>query len=377
VALQRLLSGLLLLGMAMPSAGVLGDGKKRLDVSGRGLVDADTYESFWSKEDDGTTSNLELRNARLQLEYDFPKGWEGKLQLDAEADSDDADLDYGSAYLRYTKWKPADITLGRLKEPQGMELNTGASSLLTIERSMMTNAFTAGKSWGIHLFDANKNRRWALAAVIEDDQDDRYDKDEPAALVGRYTRTPINTDEQTLQLGVSASLRDWRENTFRIGSRAEVSSADRVVRSAEFIADQQTLLGLEGLFRLRNWQVQGEYMATRVEEKNGPDWDYSGYYLTGSYLFGGAQRRFGKGEFKRLKPTFHAGFWELVARYSYLDVRQRGLGSSASVTTLGATYYVSENLRLMLAWLHPDISGSVRHENPDGDALSARIQINF
>jgi hypothetical protein len=31
----------------------------------------------------------------------------------------------------------------------------------------------------------------------------------------------------------------------------------------------------------------------------------------------------------------------------------------------------------MLAWLHPDITGSVQHENPDGDALSARVQFNF
>ena len=377
MGLRRLLSGLLVLGMFLPSVVVLGADKKRLEVSGRVLVDADAYESFWSKEDDGTTTNLELRNARLQFEYDFPRGWEGKLQLDVEADSDDAKLDYGSFYLRYKKWKPADITLGRLKEPQGMELNTGASSLLTIERSMMTQAFTAGKSWGVHLFDANKKRRWALAAVIEDDQNNRYDEDEPIALVGRYTRSPINTDEQTLQLGVSASLRDWRDNTFRIGNRAEVGSADSVVRSAEFVADQQVVLGLEGVFRHRQWQVQGEYMATRVEEKDGPDWDYSGYYLTGSYLFGGAQRRFSKGEFKRLKPAYRQGFWELIARYSYLDVRQRGLGSTASITTLGATYYVSDRLRLMLAWLHPDITGSVRHESPDGDALSARVQFNF
>jgi phosphate-selective porin OprO/OprP len=266
----------------------------------------------------------------------------------------------------------------------GIELNNGASKLQTIERSMMTDAFTAGKSWGVHLFDANKKRRWALALVIEDDQDgdyDRYDEtgydDLPVAVAGRYTLSPINTDEQTLQLGISATVRDWRENTFRIASRAEVSGADRVVRSAEFEADRQTLVGLEGLYRRGGWQLQGEYMATRVAEVSGPDWDYSGYYVTGSYFFGAAQRRFSKGEFSRFKPEAGAGVWELVARYSYLDARQRGLGSVAAVSTLGVNYYANSNLRLMLAFLHPDISGSVRHADPDGNALSARLQLNF
>ena len=376
--------GLIALLLLLALTAQAGD-KKRLDISGRVFVDGDYYQSFWSSDGDDSSTSAELRNARVQFEYDFPKGWEGKLQINADADKDDQDLGYGSVYMRYTQWRPADITLGRMKEPTGLELNVGASKLQTIERSMMTDAFTAGKSWGVHLFDANKRRRWALAAVIEDDQggdyerdDDRdFDGDPPLAVAGRYTLSPLNTDEETLQFGLSATLRDWRKNTFRIASRAEVSGGDRVVRSAEFEADSQALLGLEGLYRRGGWQVQAEYMATRVEEVAGPDWDYSGYYVTCSYLFGGNQRRFRGGEFRRLKPEPGTGIWELVARYSYLDARERGLGSRAAVGTIGVNYYANSNLRLMLALLHPDISGSVRHADPDGNAVSARLQLNF
>jgi phosphate-selective porin OprO/OprP len=348
-----------------------------LEVSGRVLLDADYYESFWSSDGDDSNSELQLRNARLQLDYDFPRGWEAKLQVDADADSDDSDVDLGSTYLRYTKWDIADITLGKMKEPLGMERNTGSAKLLTIEGAMMTRAFTPGKGWGLHLFNANKRRRWALAAVQEDDQDNDYSEDEPVAITGRYTWSPLNTAEETLQLGGSASLRDWNKNSYRIRNRAEVDSADAVVRSAEFKADQQAVLGLEGVWRRDSMQLQGEYMFTRIEEVDGPDWDYSGYYVTGSYLLGGEQRRFRDGEFRSLKPRSASGAWELVARYSYLDVRERGLGSKASVTTLGVNYYRGRNLKLMLAFLHPDISGSVRHEDPDGNALSMRLQYLF
>lgn len=371
--MKRILCACLVLAGSVAAA----DEKERLKVSGRVLVDGDYYESFWSREGEDSTSNLEVRNARLQIDYDFPKGWEGRLQIDGAGDSDGTDFDYDSVYMRYTKWKFAEITLGRMKEPMGMERDTNASKLITIERSMMSDAFTPNKSWGLHLFDGNKKRTWAVAAVVEDDQDDRYDEDAPTAISARYTRSPINTKEQTLQLGVSASLRDWQDNTFRIGNRAEVGSADRVVRSAEFEADEQSIIGLEGVFRHKSWQVEAEYMATRVEQVDGTDWDYSGYYISGSYLLTGEQRRFRKGEFRKLKPINESGAWELVARYSYLDVRERGLGSKAAVTTLGVNYYFGRNVKVMLAYLHPDISGSVRHDDPDGDAISARFQLTF
>lgn len=351
--------------------------KEGLEVSARVLIDADYYESFWSRDDDDSNTELQLRNARLQLDYDFSQGWEAKLQVDAEANSDDSDIDLGSAYLRYTKWDLADITLGKMKEPLGMERNTSSAKLMTIEGAMMTRAFTAGKGWGLHLFNANKRRRWALAVVEEDGQNNDFSEDEPMAISGRYTWSPINNAEETLQVGGSASFRDWNKNDYRIRSRAEVSGAETVVRSAEFKADQQGVLGLEGVWRRDSLQLQGEYMLTRVEEVDGPDWDYSGYYLTGSYLLGGEQRKFKNGEFRSFKPQSASGAWELVARYSYLDVRDRGLGSKAAVATLGVNYYRGRNLKLMLAFLHPDISGSVWHEDPDGNAVSMRLQYLF
>jgi len=348
--------------------------KERLTIGGRLLVDADYYESFWSKDGDNSTSNVEVRNARLEIEYDFPKGWLGKLQIDGDYDSDDGDVELGSAYLRYTKWDFADITLGKMKEPVGLERNTRFDRLLTIEGSMMSTAFTPGKNWGVHLRNANKRRSWALAVVVEDDQDDDYDEDEPTAISGRVTFSPINNDEQLLQIGASGSLRDLNENTFRIRERAEVGSADRVVRGAEFTADSQSVLGVEGIWRRKSFLLQAEYMITRVEELDGPDWDYDGYYVTGSYFLTGEQHEFRDAKLRTVKPLAKSGAWELVARHSYLDARERGLGSQATVTTLGVNYYYGRHIKVMFAYLHPDISGSVRHADPDGDALSLRLQ---
>ena len=102
-----------------------------------------------------------------------------------------------------------------------------------------------------------------------------------------------------------------------------------------------------------------------------------GYYVTASYLLSGEHRELTKGKLRSVKPGSDSGAWELVTRYSYLDVRDRGLGSKASVTTLGLNYYYKRHIKVMLAYLHPDISGSVRHDDPEGDAVASRGQLLF
>ena len=354
--------------------------KERLKIGGQVLMDVDYYQSFWDKNGSGSDTNLELRNGRIQFTYDFPAGWEAKLQVNAEADSSGSDVDLGSTYIRYTKWSVANITLGKMKEPLGMERNTRSARLVTIEDSMMTTSFTPRKNWGVRLNDATKRRTWSIAATVEEDNDndnDGYKEDEPIALTGRFTFAPIHAEEQTLQFGISGSWRDWNENTFQIRNRAEVASADRVVRSAEFAADNQTVIGLEGAWSRNSLLLQAEYMATRVEEVDGPDWDYDGYYFTASYILTGEHRKLSKGKLGTVKPKGNSGAWEVESRYSYINLRDRGLGAEASITTVGINYYYRDDIKVMLAYLYPDIAGSVTSDDNGGHAVSARIQVVF
>ncbi|MFB0949988.1 MAG: porin, partial [Halioglobus sp.] len=153
------------------SAGVHAE-KERLKISGQVLMDIDYYESFWDKSGDSSNTNLELRNGRIQFTYDFPAGWEAKLQVNAEADSDGSDIDLGSAYIRYTSWTIAEITLGRMKAPLGMERNTRSARSVTLEASMMTTTYTPRKNLGVRLNDSTTLRTWSLAATVEEDNDD-------------------------------------------------------------------------------------------------------------------------------------------------------------------------------------------------------------
>tara|TARA_B100001971_G_scaffold131630_1_gene121535 strand:- start:1600 stop:2760 length:1161 start_codon:yes stop_codon:yes gene_type:complete len=348
----------------------------RLDIGARLFLDADHYGSFWDRGDDSTTSEAEIRNARIEINYDFPMGWEGRLQVDASKDSNDADIDLGSAYIRYNKWRYGDFTLGKTKEAIGLERNTSADRILTIERSMASAAFTPGKSWGLHLRDGNKKRFWAFSYMQEDDQDDDYEESTPTAVSGRFVWYPRNTDTETIHVGASASSRDLNGNDYRIAERAEVDTGDRVSRSAEFAADTATIYGLEGIWQRGSALLQAEYLATNVEEVTGREWDFNSYYVTGSYFLTGEAHRLRDGGLRRVKTKGRRA-WELVARYSFLDARDNGLGSETSVATLGVNYYHGEHIRIMLALLKPDISGDVVHRDPEGEAISLRFQVNY
>ena len=372
---SRLSCLVVLLGAAMVHAESAP--KERLEVNGRLMLDADYFGALWSKQGAATTSDAEVRSARLELNYDFPKGWVGELQIEATLRNGETDLDVGSAWLRYTRWQVADITFGRTKEPVGLERNTSGESLLTIERSMMSTALAPGKSWGIHLDGGNDQLHWGIAAVVEDDQDNNdYPDAEPQALSGRVQWFPAAGEAAYAGIGLSVSLRDWKENIFQIRDRGEIGTANRVVRSAAFVADTQTLVGLEGVWQRNSWLLQGEYMMTRLKAIDGSEWNYGGYYLTASHFLTGDAHRFKQGKLRSVKPASDTA-WELVARYSALDARDHDLGAEAEIVTLGVNGYFGRHVKLMLAYLRPAISGSVWHTEPDGDGWSARLQFSF
>ncbi|MEH6591255.1 MAG: porin [Halioglobus sp.] len=355
-----------LMALMVPALAIADD-KQRLEFSGRVFIDLDRFDAVYSKDAEEENMDGELRLGRVQLDYDFPKGWLGKIQVETDGDG----VELGSAYLRYTKWDTANITLGKMKEPIGLERNTNSADLWIIEGAMMTTAFTSRKNWGVNFYSATDTRRWAIAATLDDDD---LDTDAPYALSGRYTWTPLANEHQTLQVGGSASWRGGNDSEYQVRERAEVNLADNIVRSAQMIADEQQLIGLEALWLYGSSSLQAEYMATRVSEDGGDDWDYDGFYLMGSYFPGGYQRTLKRGETRRVKPA-DGGMWELVARYGELDVRQNGVGSTASVTTLGANYYVNKDFRVMLNGKYADVAGSVRHDETDGYAVSVRLQL--
>lgn len=114
-----------------------------------------------------------------------------------------------------------------------------------------------------------------------------------------------------------------------------------------------------------------------VQRSNGERWQFQGAYLQASLFLTPDQRRYGRGEFKGVKPQHAAGAVEVVARHSTVDLRDRGIGAEAQVMLLGLNYYLGDQFQVRLNYLRPDISGNTLMANPDGDAVTLRAVLSF
>lgn len=352
------------------------NGDFEIKLNGRLMYDFDSYDGVYTA--DGTSTNdSELRRARLGFEADY-NDW--RLNYSAEYGSDDSDnesdesspFDTKNAYLRYSGFDLANITVGQSKEPFGLDRMTSSRHISTIERSMATDAFVPGRSLGIK-FTRNSDNYSLTSGVFESND---QSSGTTTAWTTRFTHTPWQTDSSLLHLGVAASYRDLGGARFDIDEPAEVHTAEDIVISDNFNnADHLNLAGLEIAFVSGPFSIQGEYFYADVEDQD-QSANYSGSYLLGSYFLTGESRSYKNGDFGEIEPNSNRGAVELVLRYSELDANYDGEGDKGTALTLGLNYYLNENIRLMANYIHTEVTDEDALSQ-DGDAFSLRAQFSF
>ena len=149
---------------------------------------------------------------------------------------------------------------------------------------------------------------------------------------------------------------------------------NRLVSTGNLNARSAYTYGPEFALRWRNLMVQGEYIVIGVDRQSGgavptPGLEFSGGYAAASWVITGETRRYqGSGAaFGNPRPAqpFSLrdggyGAFELVARYSHIDLNDRvtrgrsaastgGVyGGAQNVYAVGLNWYPNEQLRLML-----------------------------
>jgi len=110
---------------------------------------------------------------------------------------------------------------------------------------------------------------------------------------------------------------------FRKESRPESNLAQILVDTGEFAADNELRLGLEAAQVWGPLSLQSEFMVSEVEAKGSAgDPTFPAFYFMGSYILTGEHRLYRKnvGAFGRVHPETRGGAWELMGRYSDLDL---------------------------------------------------------
>ena len=197
--------------------------------------------------------------------------------------------------------------------------------------------------------------------------------------------------------------------TLNVQDRPELRiDNNRLVSTGNLNARSAYTYGPEFALRWRNLVLQGEYIAIGVDRQDGgaavrtPGLEFSGGYAEASWVITGEPRRYSSsaaafGNPRPAKPFSwkdgNYGAFELVARYSHINLNDRvtrgrsaastgGVyGGTQDVYAMGLNWYPNEQLRVMLDY---DII-NVDRLNPAGvtqvgqriQAIAVRAQAAF
>ena len=99
----------------------------------------------------------------------------------------------------------------------------------------------------------------------------------------------------------------------------------------------------------------GEYVAAHVKSPSLDDPNFSGWYITGSWIITGETRPYDRnvGYARRVIPKGFGGAPELVARFSHVDLDSGpATGGAFDKTYLGLNWWATTRWKFGLGWGH-------------------------
>jgi phosphate-selective porin OprO/OprP len=328
-------------------------------------------------------------NYRLLLEFGSGGGTEGPARVN-------------DAWIAYTGLAPFTFQLGAFSPPANMDDSTSAEDLPFLERasaSELSRALAAADGrFGLAMKSGGK--RWMSSlAVTSRTAGDAEAFDSQFAAVGRAAFLAATSDDYNVHLGLSGSHvfsppdqgpGSTPRHPLRLRDRPEVRvDSTRLIDSGSIDGAHASVFGAELAANWRNFYLQGENFWFDVERRDATlaDPSFGGYYLQGSWVITGENRRYNpaNGSFQnpRARQPFSRdggiGAWELAARYSSMDLNfDEGMdgtaavagsvrGGEQSIFTLGVNWYLNPNFKLMMNYLLIDVD----RLNPAGPGNTA------
>ncbi len=339
----------------------------------------------------------EFRRVRLSATRALGEHHEARLSFDLRA---------GQAIVRdaYVELREmpyvGDIRLGHFREPFSIEEETSSRFVSFMEFGLPT-VFAPGRNIGLMLKNRGLGRRahWAVGLFQDVSEYGNSLGIGKVALTARLAALPVFEEKSGdfVHAGLAFSTRVPPEERVRYRARPEINLAPWFVDTR----DRETLEDIHAeRLNLGNAEVAGSFGPLHFQgvysracatvpvdeaspcESCGPDksalWGLSaqaGYFITGEHRAYSLE----SGSFSPVVPSADflehegAGAWEVVARYSMLDLTEADtVDSRLSVFSLGLNWYPSVQTRMTLNVLTPsleDIGSDV--------AMAMRLQADF
>lgn len=250
------------------------------------------------------------------------------------------------------------LTVGKTKETFAYEMVGDAANLPQQERVL--TPFFVSRNVGVkmnHVLGAEHHMTLAYGVFNDWFVTGDSQADSGTDVSARFTGLVWDQRDgkSFLHLGISGRYAGADNNTMRYKGRPESNVSDNYVDTGNLTGDHAWHVGLEALWNEGPFSVLAEYNRAWVNSTASGDPEFSGYYLTGSWILTGETRPYDRtvGYARRVMPTGRWGAPELVARFSHEDLNDGVVqGGSFDKTYLGINWWATRRWKVGFGWGH-------------------------
>jgi len=344
---------------------------------------------------DGQGDGVEFRRARLFFEGTLYE----RLFFKAQYDFAGGESAFKDVYMGLKGLGPVGrVQVGQFKEPFFLDEQTSSNYITFMERGLNA-VFFPDRNVGTMAMNTAADKRFLWQVGVFRDTDDFGDAfssfnktDWDTAL--RLTGLPLWSEDGSHFVHLGAGyVHRFVGDTARYRQRPESHLADRFVDTGNLNARGADLFDAELAWVQGPFSFQSEYThALLNRNEGGSNVGFWGAYGQVSYFLTGEHRVYEPdyGRFGRVKPKANLnpaqgtwGAFELAARFSYLDLDDSDVrGGQLWDASAGVNWYLFPNARIMLNYIHADVSGR-RAAAPAfnvggaGDIVQTRFQVDF
>jgi phosphate-selective porin OprO and OprP len=308
------------------------DPKDRFDVK-FGIVALFDYTTF----DQDTSSrqqvgnqedDFEVRSFRVSARGFFELGtrWNYFVSYEYKGFDQTSEKDWNTTDVRIATdiAHVGTLTVGKIKEPFVYEMTGDAANLPHHER--LLSPFFVSRNVAVSLSGQMPEQRGTWSVGWYNDWLTSGDSfsDSGNDFAARVTWLPLWQDDgrNFVHLGASARYVGNDDNLLRMKGKPASNVADNYVDTGNINADHAWNYGLEALLNRGSYSLLAEYVHSDVCSSSAGNPQFSGYYVTGSWVITGDYRPYDRkaAYARRVLPQGRWGAIELMARVGRVDL---------------------------------------------------------
>ena len=280
-------------------------------------------------------------------------------------------------YVRTPLGRIGELRYGKVKEPFIYEIVGDAANLPQQERIL--NPFFVSRATGVRLDNTMAGDRMSWSVGWFNNWWMEHERFSASAndFAGRLTGLPYLSKDEDVYVHLAAGVRYAGDSagTLQFRDRPNSNTADYYVDTGQIPAAHAIETSVEALWTQRAFSVLSEYARARADSPATHNPSFWGTYTTVSYVLTGEHRPYDKksGYARRVLPEGPWGAWEIVARYSHIDLDDALVpGGTMTNTAVGLSWWATRRWKIGVDYSVTNLDRFTTHGRTGG--LHTRLQ---